>query len=99
MARWTIRSGATSVAAGPGRSSSASPTPSPAARVRSSATSSPLVSSDCRESRAPMDFTLSDEQVLLRDTAQALLTRHCPTSLVRAHIDDPSAADPLWDHL
>ncbi|HEX2384026.1 MAG TPA: acyl-CoA dehydrogenase [Acidimicrobiales bacterium] len=46
-----------------------------------------------------MDFTLTDEQVLLRDTARALLTRHCPTSLVRAHIDDPAAADPLWEHL
>jgi hypothetical protein len=46
-----------------------------------------------------VDFTLTDEQVLLRDTAHALLTRHCPMSLVRAHIDDPSAADPLWTHL
>jgi hypothetical protein len=46
-----------------------------------------------------VDFTLTDEQVLLRDTARALLTRHCPTSLVRAHIDDPAAADPLWEHL
>jgi Acyl-CoA dehydrogenase, C-terminal domain len=46
-----------------------------------------------------MDFTLTDEQLMLRDTAQALLTRHCPTSLVRAHIEDPAAADPLWEHL
>ena len=42
-----------------------------------------------------MDFTLSDEQGLLRDTARALLARHCPTALVRAHIDDPSVAEPL----
>ena len=46
-----------------------------------------------------MDFTMTDEQVLLRDTARALLTKHCPMSLVRAHIEDPSAADPLWEQL
>ncbi len=43
-----------------------------------------------------MDFTMSDEQVLLRDTARALLTKHCSASLVRAPIDDPSVADALW---
>ncbi len=46
-----------------------------------------------------MDFTLTEEQVLLRDTARSLLTRHCPTSLLRAHLEDPSAADPLWTQL
>ncbi|MEY2570056.1 MAG: hypothetical protein QOE63_406 [Acidimicrobiaceae bacterium] len=46
-----------------------------------------------------MDFSLSDEQVLLRDTARALLTKECPPSLVRAHMDDPGAADALWPHL
>jgi alkylation response protein AidB-like acyl-CoA dehydrogenase len=46
-----------------------------------------------------MDFTLTDEQVLLRDTAHALLTRHCPPSLIRAHMTDARAADPLWEHL
>lgn len=46
-----------------------------------------------------MDFTLTAEQELLRDTAQALLTKECPISLVRAHTDDPSAADALWKHL
>src|SRR5438067_623849 len=46
-----------------------------------------------------MDFTMTDEQVLLRDTARALLAKECPSSLVRAHIDDPSTADPLWKHL
>ena len=46
-----------------------------------------------------MDFTLTDEQVMLRDTAHALLTRHCPMSLVRAHVDDPAVADVLWEHL
>lgn len=43
-----------------------------------------------------MDFTLTDEQELLRETARSLLTNECPPSLVRAHIEDPSAADALW---
>ena len=46
-----------------------------------------------------MDFTLTPEQELLRDSARSLLSKECPTSLVRAHADDPSAADPLWKHL
>ena len=46
-----------------------------------------------------MDFTLTDEQELLRDTARALLTRECPPALVRAHMEDPSVADALWKHL
>jgi len=46
-----------------------------------------------------MDFSLSDDQELLRDTATKLLERECPPALVRAHIDDPSAADDLWASL
>ena len=46
-----------------------------------------------------MDFSLTDEQVLLRDTAKALLTKECPPSLVRAHIDDPTVAAPLSGQL
>jgi len=46
-----------------------------------------------------MDFTISEDQELLRDTARALLAAECPTSLLRAHMDDPAAADPLWAHL
>jgi alkylation response protein AidB-like acyl-CoA dehydrogenase len=46
-----------------------------------------------------MDFSLSDDQQLLRDTARNLLAKECPTTLLRAHIDDPAAADPLWEHL
>ncbi|HMG25633.1 MAG TPA: acyl-CoA dehydrogenase family protein [Acidimicrobiia bacterium] len=46
-----------------------------------------------------MDFTLSPDQELLRDTARQLLVRECPTTLLRAHIEDPAAADPLWRHL
>lgn len=46
-----------------------------------------------------MDFSLTPDQVLLRDTAQKLLERECPPSLVRAHIDDPGVYAPLWRHL
>ena len=46
-----------------------------------------------------MDFTMTPEQILLRDTARGLLAKHCPMSLVRAHIDDPAAADPLTAQL
>jgi alkylation response protein AidB-like acyl-CoA dehydrogenase len=46
-----------------------------------------------------MDFALTEEQELLRDTARGLLANECPTSLVRAHIDNPSVADGLWAHL
>jgi alkylation response protein AidB-like acyl-CoA dehydrogenase len=46
-----------------------------------------------------MDFTLSEDQELLRDTARQLLARECPTTLLRSYIDDPTAADPLWRHL
>jgi alkylation response protein AidB-like acyl-CoA dehydrogenase len=43
-----------------------------------------------------MDFTLTDEQEMLRDTARTLLGKECPPGLVRAYIDDPRAADDLW---
>jgi alkylation response protein AidB-like acyl-CoA dehydrogenase len=46
-----------------------------------------------------MDFTLSPDQELLRDTARQLMQGECPPTLVRAYIDDPTAADPLWQHV
>src|SRR5205807_3628323 len=46
-----------------------------------------------------MDFTLSDDQQLVRDTARGLLEKECPPSLVRAYQDDPSVADRLWEYL
>jgi alkylation response protein AidB-like acyl-CoA dehydrogenase len=46
-----------------------------------------------------VDFSLSDDQQLLRDTARKLIERECPPVLVRAHIDDPDAYQPLWRHL
>ena len=46
-----------------------------------------------------MDFTLSEEQELLRQSARRLLTNECPPTLVRAHVTDRAAAAPLWGHL
>ena len=46
-----------------------------------------------------MDFSLTDDQDLLRTTARKLLGRECPTTLVRAHMEDRAAADGLWEHL
>jgi alkylation response protein AidB-like acyl-CoA dehydrogenase len=46
-----------------------------------------------------MDFSLSEDQQLLRDTATKLVERECPAALVRAHIEDPSVYEPLWRHL
>jgi alkylation response protein AidB-like acyl-CoA dehydrogenase len=46
-----------------------------------------------------MDFSLTEDQQLLRDTARKLLDRECPPSLVRAHIEDPAVYAPLWRHL
>ena len=46
-----------------------------------------------------MDFSLTPDQQLLQDTARRLLERECPTSLVRAHIDDPSVYEKVWRHL
>jgi alkylation response protein AidB-like acyl-CoA dehydrogenase len=43
-----------------------------------------------------MDFTLTDEQELLRATARSLLGNECPSTLVRAHWEDPSVVEPLW---
>lgn len=43
-----------------------------------------------------MDFSLTDEQEMLRDTARTLLTKECPPALVRAYLQDPSVADALW---
>ena len=46
-----------------------------------------------------MDFTLSEDQELLRSSARSMLAKECPPSLLRAHIDDRAAVDPLWRHL
>jgi alkylation response protein AidB-like acyl-CoA dehydrogenase len=46
-----------------------------------------------------VDFSLTDDQVLLSDTARKVLERECPPALVRAHIEDPSVYEPLWRHL
>jgi len=44
-----------------------------------------------------VNFSLTDEQEMLRDTARTLLTKECPPSLVRAYTGDPAVADALWD--
>jgi alkylation response protein AidB-like acyl-CoA dehydrogenase len=46
-----------------------------------------------------MDFTLTDDQELLRSTARRLLAGECPPSVVRAHMEDRGAARALWGHL
>jgi len=46
-----------------------------------------------------MDFSLSDDQDLLRTTARSMLARECPTSVVRAHMEDRGVVDALWEHL
>jgi alkylation response protein AidB-like acyl-CoA dehydrogenase len=46
-----------------------------------------------------MDFSFTPDQELLRETARAILGNECPTSLLRAHMDDRAAAEPLWAHL
>jgi hypothetical protein len=46
-----------------------------------------------------VDFSLTPDQELLRDTGRKLLERECPPALVRAHIEDPSVYEPLWRHL
>ena len=47
-----------------------------------------------------MDFTLTDEQRALRDSARTLLARECPSALVRARYADPAArAEQLWKHV
>jgi hypothetical protein len=44
-----------------------------------------------------VDFTLTQEQELLRSSARALLEGECPASLVRAHAGDPSITASLFD--
>jgi alkylation response protein AidB-like acyl-CoA dehydrogenase len=44
-----------------------------------------------------VDFTLSEEQELVRQTARQLLTKECPPTLVRDHADDPAVVTPLFD--
>jgi alkylation response protein AidB-like acyl-CoA dehydrogenase len=46
-----------------------------------------------------VDFSLTPEQEDLRDAARRMLAAECPTSLLRAHMDDRSALAGLWRHL
>jgi alkylation response protein AidB-like acyl-CoA dehydrogenase len=44
-----------------------------------------------------MDFTLTAEQEMLRDTARQLFDQECSSTFVRAAWADPVAARPLWE--
>jgi hypothetical protein len=44
-----------------------------------------------------MDFTLTDEQELLAATASSLFAGECGSEFVRAAMEQPKAAAPLWD--
>ena len=44
-----------------------------------------------------MDFSLTDEQAMLVDTARALFTRECPSELVRKVAAEPKVATELFD--
>ena len=46
-----------------------------------------------------MNFSFSDDQLLLRDSARQLLADQCPPALLRAHTDDIAASRPLWEHI
>ena len=47
-----------------------------------------------------MDFSLTDEQRIIQQTARNLFSRECPRDLVRAAWEQPDVVQPLWnDHL
>lgn len=47
-----------------------------------------------------MDFSLTEEQRIIQQAAQGLLSKECPLALVRSAWENPEAALPLWrDHL
>jgi alkylation response protein AidB-like acyl-CoA dehydrogenase len=46
-----------------------------------------------------VDFSLSPEQQLVRDTARQLLAARCPASMLRDHIEDRSVAMHVHEHL
>src|SRR5262249_41204137 len=79
-----------------GRSASSSQ----AAPPTSSATSSRSAVSGCRATRASrsvMDFGLSQDQLLLKDTIRRWLEAECPTARVRAIMESDTGHDPaLW---
>jgi alkylation response protein AidB-like acyl-CoA dehydrogenase len=46
-----------------------------------------------------MNFSFTDEQLLLRDTVRSLLERECPPSVARAALTDTNAHAPVWKRL
>ncbi len=43
-----------------------------------------------------MDFSLTDEQRIIQQTARALFNKECPLALVRSAWSNPEVASPLW---
>ena len=77
----------------PGRGHDSKSTPQQKKRFRRKAERKRRAKHEAAKKQWEVWDGLSDEQVLLRDTARGLLGKECPPSLVRAHIDDPSAAE------
>ena len=48
---------------------------------------------------APMSFAMSDEQVLLRDTARAFVARHCPPEQAKEWDDNAVFPAELWKRM
>jgi alkylation response protein AidB-like acyl-CoA dehydrogenase len=46
-----------------------------------------------------VDFTLTDDQELIRDTATRLVASECPPSVLREHMDDRAVAVRMWERL
>ena len=46
-----------------------------------------------------MDFRLTEEQALLRDTARRLLHEQCQPTLLRSHLENRRAYLPLWEQI
>ncbi len=47
-----------------------------------------------------MNFSLTDEQVMIRDSAQAFLAETCSSEAIRAAMDSPQAYDPaVWQSI
>lgn len=44
-----------------------------------------------------MDFSLTDEQRIIQDTARSLFVAQCPLDLVKAAWENIDAAQPLWE--
>ncbi len=46
-----------------------------------------------------MDFSFTEDQLLLRATVRSILDDHCSPAIVRAHIDNRTVASEVWSRL